>query len=69
MEKQPTSRRNAPALSVYLGPPEIAEKRLAALDRLAERLGTTRSQMIQRLADGRLMLVVAPDPEPLARAG
>ncbi len=51
-------KRNQPALSIYLGPPEVAAQRLDALARLAEQLGVSRSEMIQMLADGKLGLMV-----------
>lgn len=63
VEKQPNN------LTIYLGGKAEAERRLRSLDGLASRLGVSRSKMIQMLADGKLMLVVAPDTEPLAQAG
>ncbi len=59
MEDQTKQKKNPPALSVYLGPPDVATKRLAALDQLAGQLRVSRSEMIQMLADGRLTLIVA----------
>ncbi|MGA7730908.1 MAG: hypothetical protein WCD37_06510 [Chloroflexia bacterium] len=55
-----------PALSIYLGPEPIASRRLEVLDALAGQLSISRSKMIQMLADGKLMLVVAP-PDSTAR--
>jgi hypothetical protein len=54
------------ALSVYLGPHDLAQRRLAALDRLARAMGfdtkrgAGRSTMISELADGKWMLVPTP---------
>ena len=53
-------KKYAPAFSVYLGPPDTARKRLAALDGLAKSLGVSRSEMMQMLADGKFLLVVNP---------
>ena len=55
--KQPS--KTPPALSIYLGPEPLATERLENLDKLAAQLGTNRSKMLQMLADGKLMLVVA----------
>jgi hypothetical protein len=60
MNEATRQRTNAPALSIYLGPPDVAAKRLAALDEIANNLGKSRSEMIQMLADGRLILCAPP---------
>lgn len=64
MDTTPNKRRNKPLLSVYLGTPEIAQKRLVALDGLADSLGVSRSELIQMVADGKLLLVVSPPSAP-----
>lgn len=59
MQEPTPKQKTPPALSIYLGPEPLASRRLEELDKLARQLGTSRSKMIQMLADGRLSLTVA----------
>ncbi len=65
METKPKTKTNAPALSVYLGDAEESARRLAAIDRMADSLGVSRSKLFAMIADGQLALVV-PSPATAA---
>ncbi len=54
--------KSPPMLSVYLGPPDISERRLKALDSLAGNIGVKRSKLIQMIADGQLALTIPRQP-------
>lgn len=52
------TKRIPPALSIYLGKPDVAEKRIAILDRLADQFSDgNRSRLIAMIADGELFIV------------
>ena len=46
-----------PTLSFYLGAKENREKRIAKLDELAASFGVTRSVLLQKIADGELIVI------------
>lgn len=43
-------------ISFYLGDKPVREERIAAIDAIAGKYGMTRSQMLQAIADGELVL-------------
>lgn len=57
--KRKTPRQ--PNISIYLGDKEKRAERLARLDAIAESFGLTRSVMMQKIADGELVVVKAVD--------
>lgn len=58
-EKRRTPRQ--PVVSIYLGDKEKRLERLKKLDAVAERFGVNRSVLIQKIADGELIVVKAVD--------
>lgn len=58
-EKRRTPRQ--PVISIYLGDKETRLERLAKLDAIAEQFGVNRSVLIQKIADGELVVVKAVD--------
>jgi hypothetical protein len=50
-----------PNISLYLGDKEKRAERLARLDGIAASFGVTRSVLIQKIADGELVIVKAVD--------
>jgi hypothetical protein len=57
-QKRTTPRQ--PVVSIYLGDNEKRPERLAKLDEIASQFGVNRSVLIQKIADGELV-VVRPD--------
>jgi hypothetical protein len=57
--KRKTPRQ--PIVSIYLGDREKRLERLARLDAVAEQFGVNRSVLIQKIADGELLVVKAVD--------
>jgi hypothetical protein len=60
MAKKRTSPRQLP-VSFYLGDKDRRPERLARLDAIAEQFGINRSVLIQKIADGELIVVKAVD--------
>jgi hypothetical protein len=58
MAKKRTSPRQ-PVVSIYLGDREKRLERLARLDEVAARFSVNRSVLIQKIADGELIVVKA----------
>jgi hypothetical protein len=56
-----------PSLSVYLGPPEVADKRGRALAAIAENMGLNVSKMLQMIADGALVVTGARTVGPTGK--
>lgn len=59
------TKKTQPAMTVYLGPEPLAGQRMEALNRLAARLGVSRSKLICMIADGNLSLTLTASSEPL----
>jgi hypothetical protein len=57
--KRPTPRQ--PNVSIYLGDKEKRQERLMRLDKIAEEFGVTRSVLLQKIADGELVVRKAVD--------
>ena len=55
MTKKRTTPRQ-PNITIYLGSGENRERRLATLDELANKHGVTRSVLLQKIADGELIV-------------
>lgn len=60
MAKKRTSPRQ-PTVTVYLGDREKRLERLARLDEIAAKFGVNRSVLMQKIADGELIVVKAVD--------
>lgn len=58
-EKRRTPRQ--PVISIYLGDKETRLERLAKLDSIAGQFGVNRSVLIQKIADGELVVMKAVD--------
>jgi hypothetical protein len=59
-----TSQRKTPRqpnISIYLGDKEKRAERLVKLDAIAAQYGVTRSILIQKIADGELLVLKAVD--------
>lgn len=62
--KSPQQRtRKPPPVSFYLGDKESRDRRVASLERIAEQFGTTRSVLLQQIADGELIVSRPESPE------
>lgn len=61
MVKKRTTPRQ-PNVSIYLGDKEKRLERLQRLDTIAENFGVSRSVLIQKIADGELIVVKAISP-------
>jgi hypothetical protein len=53
-------KKTQPAMTVYLGPEPMASERMEALNRIAGKLGVSRSKLICMIADGNLTVIVTP---------
>lgn len=63
MAKKRTSPRQ-PNVTIYLGDAQKREERLIKLDAIAAKFGVNRSVLMQKIADGELVIVKAVDFPP-----
>jgi hypothetical protein len=59
--KKPRATPRQPNVSIYLGDKEMRQKRLEQLDEIAAQFGITRSVLMQKIADGELVVSKAVD--------
>jgi hypothetical protein len=55
-----TKKSHVSPVSFYLGANEQRQARIARLEDIAKQLGTTRSVLLQKIADGELRVIPAP---------
>lgn len=58
---QPRKTPRQPNISIYLGDKEKRAERLIRLDAIAAQFGVTRSILIQKIADGELVVMKGVD--------
>lgn len=57
---KPTAKRKTPSKppkSFYLGSGAVYERRLQSIEAIAAQFGTTRSVLLQKIADGELVVI------------
>jgi len=57
MSDKPKTSKKTPPVSFYLGDTETTKRRKADIEAIAERLGETRSTLLQKIADGEFDIV------------